>query len=103
VQTFYRHAGEEVKLGTTQRREAQSGQGHGKGAASPARRGSAVGNRWPRGARVGHGWIRGGEGDLSRAGRGLSGRCPLARLAGRHRRLGGRRPLPLDGTEQGRG
>jgi hypothetical protein len=33
---------------------------------------------------------------------GLSRRCPLARLAGRHRRLGGRRPLPLNGTEQGR-
>jgi hypothetical protein len=26
----------------------------------------------------------------------------LARLANRHRRPGGRRPLPLDGTEQGR-
>jgi hypothetical protein len=34
--------------------------------------------------------------------RGLSGHCPLAWLPGRHRRLGGRRPLPLDGTEQGR-
>jgi hypothetical protein len=38
-----------------------------------------------------------------RAGRGLSRRCALARLAGKHRRLGGRQPLPLDGIEQGRG
>jgi hypothetical protein len=40
-----------------------------------------------------------GECDLAA---GLSGHCPLARLAGRHRRLGGRQPLPLDGIEQGR-
>jgi hypothetical protein len=35
----------------TQRREAQPGQGHSKGALSSAHRGSAVGNRQPHGAR----------------------------------------------------
>jgi hypothetical protein len=38
-----------VELGATQRREVQPGQGHGKGAALPARRGLSVGNRWLRG------------------------------------------------------
>jgi hypothetical protein len=46
---LYAHREGEVELGATQRREAQPGQGRGKGAASPARRGSAVGNRRPRG------------------------------------------------------
>jgi hypothetical protein len=36
------------------------------------------------------------------ASQGLSGRYPLAQLAGRYRRLGRRRPLPLDEIEQGR-
>jgi hypothetical protein len=39
----------------------------------------------------------------SRADQGLLGHYSLAWLAGRHRRLGSRRPLPLDGTEHGRG
>jgi hypothetical protein len=39
-----------VELGATEWREAQPGQGRGKGAASPARRCSAVGNRRSRGA-----------------------------------------------------
>jgi hypothetical protein len=41
-----------VELGTTERREAQLGQGRDKGTASPAHRGLTVGNRWPRGARA---------------------------------------------------
>jgi hypothetical protein len=49
--------------------------------------------------RVGHGRIQAGEGDSAV---GLLGRCPLAQLTGRHRRPGGRQPLPLDETEQGR-
>jgi hypothetical protein len=50
-------------------------------------------------------WVDLGQGRAiwPRAYRGLSGLYPLARIAARHRRPGGRRPLPLDGTEQGRG
>jgi hypothetical protein len=40
----------EVELDATQWREAQPGQGRGKGTALPVHRGSAVGNRRPRGA-----------------------------------------------------
>jgi hypothetical protein len=81
--------------------EAWPGQGHGKGAASPARRGLAVGNQRPRGARMSSmGGFGAGEGDLDASG-------PSAvlwrQVAGRHRRPGGRRPLPFNGTEQGRG
>jgi hypothetical protein len=53
--------------------------------------------------RVGHGWIRAGKGDLVAGRSVLVGSRPLARIAGRHRQPGGQRPLPLDGTEQGRG
>jgi hypothetical protein len=55
-------------------------------------------------ARARRAWVDLGQGRMiwPRAGRGLSGRCPLAQLVGRHQRSGGRRPLPLDGTEQGR-
>jgi hypothetical protein len=91
----------------TERREAQPGQDHGKGAASPARRGSAVGNQRPRGAcelaEMGYGaqQIAG-----SRPGQWLveaHWRSHLgAACQGRHQWPGGRRPLPLDGTEQGR-
>jgi hypothetical protein len=43
-----------------------AGSSHGKGAASPACRGSAVGNRRPHGARVsGMGGFRAVEGDLA--------------------------------------
>jgi hypothetical protein len=92
----------------TQRREVQSGQGRGKGTASPARRGLAVESRRPRGAHAltGAGY---GAGQIagSRPDQWLVGACWGSRLGsacwGRHRRPGGRRPLPLGGTEQGRG
>jgi hypothetical protein len=49
----------------TQRRDAQLGQGRSKGAASPARRGSAVGNRQPCGTRASSmGGFGAGEGNL---------------------------------------
>jgi hypothetical protein len=48
---------------------------------------------------LGMGGFKAGEGDSAV---GLSGRCPLPWLIGRHRRPGGRWPLPLDWTEQGR-
>jgi hypothetical protein len=55
-----------VELAVAQRREARLGQGHGKGAASPAHRGSVVGNQRSRGACVlGMGGFRAGEGDLA--------------------------------------
>jgi hypothetical protein len=101
------HREEEVEVGATQRREAQPGQGRGKGAASPARHGSAVRNRRPRGMceLAGAGYrvrqISGSRPDqwLIRAhwGSHLGMACQ-----GRHCWLGGRQPLPLDGAEQGR-
>jgi hypothetical protein len=73
--------------------------GRNKGAVSPARRGLAVGNRRSRGARTsGMGGFRAGD---SNSVAGLSGHCPLGWLASRHRRPGGRRPLPFDGTNRG--
>jgi hypothetical protein len=106
VQPFYwraRERGEgreEVELGTAQQREARPGQGRSKGAVSLVRHDSAIRKRRPRGARAsGMGRFGAGEGDLAAV---LSRHCFLARLAGRHRKAGRRRPLPLDGTEQGR-
>jgi hypothetical protein len=75
-----------VELGTTQQREAKPGQGHDKGTASPACRGSAIGNRRPRGvcelAGAGYGaWqIAGSRPDRWLVGP-VGGRA-LARLAG---------------------
>jgi hypothetical protein len=92
----------------TQRREAQPGQGRGKGAVSPARRGSAVENRWPRGARelveVGYetGQIAGSRPDRWLVGAHWGSRLGAA-CWGRHRQPRIRWPLPLDGTEQERG
>jgi hypothetical protein len=95
-------------VGVTQQWEAQSRQGRGKGATSPVCRGLAVGNQRPRGARglaeAGYGaeqitgskpgcWLVG-----ARWGSHLGAAC-----RGRHRRPGGRRLLPLDGGELGRG
>jgi hypothetical protein len=95
-----------VVLGATQQREAQSGQGCGKGTASPAHPGSGVGNQRPRGARelAGQDMERGKlpaagpVGGWSGPVGGLSAACQ-----GRHHQPSGRRPLPLDGAEQGRG
>jgi hypothetical protein len=69
---------------------------------------SAVGNRRSHGARelAGAGYGAGQIAD-SRPGRWQVGACCGSRLGaacrGRHRQPGGQWPLPLDGTEQGRG
>jgi hypothetical protein len=96
------------ELGAIQRREAQPGQGRSKGMASPARHGSAVGNRHPRGAHELAGAGYGMGANRRQQARSVAGRARWgSRLGvacrGRHRRPGGRRPLPLDGTKQGRG
>jgi hypothetical protein len=89
-----------MELGAAQRREAWPGQGCSKSMASQPRRQAASGiTRRVASARL-------GEDDCHGEGR-SRGRGPIGRgswwlAAGRHRRLGDRRPLPLDGTEQGR-
>jgi hypothetical protein len=106
VQLFYRRTRKEEELGATQRREAQPGQGLGKGTASPARRGSAIGNRRPRGAceLAGAGYGVGqilGSTRVRRLVWACWGSRPGVACWGKHRWPGGRRPLPLDGTGRG--
>jgi hypothetical protein len=101
--TFYRRMGEgrgEVELGAAQQKEAWPGEGHGKGAASQPRCQAASGIA----GRVAS--VRLDKGDC-RGERRSHGRGPIERgswwlAAGKHHRPGGRRPLPLSGTEQGR-
>jgi hypothetical protein len=78
---FYRRVREErrgeVELGAAQWREARPGQGRGKSAASPARRGLAVGNRRPHGAcELDRGGIQGTANRRQQA-RSVAGRGPL--------------------------